>query len=230
MASGKDCFETGLFLIGTAWADRETNLKQYTIVASQAKSAVGNLGIDSKFVEKTTPKPGSCSDINDRLRWVAGTIDMLQEHVKPLIDEKYGKRGGYCYQVGIDLGNLMFASGVLSSVVAGSGKILRPFLDNLKRSSIGIGEPQILEEFSAYCEKLLTSSKPKLGSIPGKAMICAQELAVWIDVNVGLEEDDNERRDKPKPKAGPLIITIGCGVIVGLIVALCKMLWPQFFK
>jgi hypothetical protein len=231
MSAAKNCFETGLFLMGTAWGDRNTKPQQHLIVTKQATSALKDLGIDPKFVEDSIP-PASVSDnVNSRLQWVSNAIDSLQRELKPLIEKQYGTKGSYCYQVGVDLGNLMFASGILDSSIITPAQIdnlkfLHPFLDNLKLSSIGIGNPPMLEEFikdvaNIFASPLHVGTKMErivsgflegvpyigkglaelyrawkgrkrkdihaLSGVPAKATTCAQQLVVWIDINISIQ-------------------------------------------
>jgi hypothetical protein len=192
MVTAKDCFEAGLFLIGTAWGDRMANPGQYIAVKGQAQTSLSNLKIDKDFVKKVTLDSTTSININERLRWVAGTVDTIRKEVQPLIEGRYGNRAVYCCQAGVDLGNLMFASGVLGAVGADAA-VVRPFLDNLKNSSIRIGEPEVLKEFIGFCESLLSSSSggSGLANVPGKATACAQKLAIWIETNIAIQEKES---------------------------------------
>ena len=97
----------------------------------------------------------------------------------------------YCCQVGLDLGNLMFASSVLVGTTNAGAANLSPFLNNLQNSSIRIGEPEVLREFIGFCEGLLSSSKENnLANVSGKAATCAQKLAIWIETNISLQETE----------------------------------------
>ncbi len=197
MAIAKDCFETGLFLMGTVWGDRNTKPQQHLIATKQATFALKNLDIDTKFVDKSTPPTSVSHNVKAQLLWVANTVDFLQKELKPLIEKLYGTEASYCYQAGIDLGNLMFVSGILDSSVMTPAqfnnlKFLHPYLDNLKLSSTGIGNPPMLEEFIKDYANILSSPSniSALLGVPAKATTCAQQLAVWIDINIHLGKQE----------------------------------------
>jgi len=185
----KACFETGLFLIGISWADKTAKPEQFVTVVGQAQASLDILNINKDFVKKATSGNIVSSNVNDRLRWVAGTMDMVKMELQPIIEDKYGNKATHCFQVGVDLGNLTFASGILAAAGM-DAMILRPFLDNLQNSCIRIGEPDVLKDFITYCEKLLTSSigGSDFANVAGKAITCAQKLSIWIEINIDTKD------------------------------------------
>jgi len=184
--SAKDCFEAGLFFVATIWGDRAAKPAQYSIAKKKAESALDNLGVPSQFVERVIPEPPVFTNVNERLRWVATKMYVTQQ-VKHPIENKYGTIGGYCYQVGVDLGNVIFASGIMASAGV-NAEFLKPYLDNLKLSAVGIGKSEILENFLNFCEGLPSSSPSgvSLAKVDSRAITCAESLAIWIDVNIHL--------------------------------------------
>ena len=193
MGRARDCFEAGLFLTGILWGD-PSQRASHTIVCSQAKEALGKLGMSDKTVAKFTKTESA--GINDRLRWVSEAAP-TRKKLGESIESQYGPKGGACYNVGVALGDMMFVSGIL----AGSDWLVpkefdtvraavEPFAHNLAIRSIEVGNPALLDTVVSDAQDCL--SKPsKLGGLPaisGKCGGVAQNLAIWLDVNVIVEK------------------------------------------
>jgi hypothetical protein len=188
MGKARDCFEAGLFLTGLLWSRRDKEPAKYEVVAEQARRSLSNLGITTGYISKVTRPPSSADDINGQLRWVNDRLGLITKDVKSEIQKSHRDIEAYCFQVGVDLGNLMFAGGLLDASLLTPSHTkdiqwLSLFVEYLRRSSIAIRPPEFVVTFVQEVQNSLSDPGrvKDLADLPGKATRVAQDLAVWID-------------------------------------------------